>query len=144
MEISYSTILIQLVIYLYCLGALHYLVFKPILSVLRLRDGATVGKAASAEELRKEMLSMEDKIDGEVMSLRATLDEARQETTQRQRQAAEQRVLEAKSRLEKQLVEKRSVLLKESEVVRARIPQLSESVAAEVVKAVLHSKVVRL
>jgi len=142
MEINY-TLFIQLAIFIYVLVVLKYLFFDPILKILQKRDELTLGRIDAAEDYRLKMDGLKEKLDREVGQLRTSLEEQRHEATKRQREISEKKVQDAKHRVEKQLIEKRALLEQETEKMRSKVPQLGESVAKEIVDAMLGSRVVR-
>lgn len=144
MDFNLSTFLIQGGIFLYVLFVLNFLFFKPIMAILKRREEVTVGKVGAAEEYQRQIAELQEKYDSEINRLKSSLEESRHEAIKRQRDVAERKVQEAKTRLERQTAEKRALLVQEYEKVRDRIPTLSEGVAKEIVSAMLKSKVVRL
>lgn len=143
MEINY-TFLIQLGIFLYVLFTLHFLFFKPVLGVLKKREDLTVGRVEEAADFQKKMESLQTRYTTEVNSVRQSLDEQRQEAIRRSREITEKKIQEAKERVNRQTAEKRALLDQEYQKVKVKLPGLSDSVAAEVVDAMLNGKVVRL
>jgi len=138
------TLFIQLGIFLYVLTVLHFFIIRPVMKLLERRDALTTGKTDEAAGFQKQIEDLEYKIDSEIGALKNSLEEQRQDSLKRNREIAESRVSEARARVERQIEEQRAALETEMGKVRSRVPALAQSVADEIVKAVLHSKVVKL
>jgi len=142
MELN-STIWIQIGIFLYVILMLRSLFFGPIMKILDKRKELTHGRDDAASGLQKEIAEMRSKIDSEVGSLKASLEDRRHETIRRNREITEKKILDATERVEKQVSEKRIALLQEFERLQQKLPSLSESVSSEIVSALTNSRVVR-
>jgi F-type H+-transporting ATPase subunit b len=138
------TLFIQLGIFLYVLFVLHFWIIRPIMKLLQRRDALTSGRADEAAGFEKQIEDLEFKIDAQISDLKNSLDEQRQETLRRNREIAESRISEARARVERQIEEQRVGLESDAAKVRAKIPTMAQSVADEIVKTILHSKVVKL
>ncbi len=138
------TLFIQLGIFLYVLFVLHFWIIRPVMKLLQRRDALTTGRTDEAAGFEKQIEDLEFKIDTEISALKNSLDEQRQETLRRNREIAEARVSEARARVERQIEEQRSGLQADAAKVRTKIPSMAQAVADEIVKTMLHSKVVKL
>ncbi len=142
MSLDY-TLFIQLGIFLYVLFVLRALFFKPILKILNRREQLTSGRIGEAADMKKEMEQIKEHFDSEIATLRNSLEEQRHEALRRTKEIAEKKLTEAKARIERQGLEKRGLLEQDHKKLKARIPELRDSIAQEIVSAMTHSRVVR-
>lgn len=138
------TFFIQLGIFLYVLFVLHFLIIRPVMKLLERRDALTMGRVDEAVDFEKQIDELEFRIDSEVSALKVSLDEQKQDTLKRNREIAEARVAEARNRVERQIEEQRSGLEADATRVRSKVPSMAQSIADEIVKTMLQSKVVKL
>lgn len=143
MDVNWKILLIQLGIFVYCLLALHYLIFSPLMKILKRRDEMTVGKASAAEDLDAKLNTMKAQYDSQIADLRDALESSRHETLKKNRELSDAKVKQAKSRVDRQISEKRTLIEQEADRVRSKIPQLSDDLAQDILQSITNSRVVR-
>ena len=142
MEIN-STLLIQLGIYLGLIFILKILFFDPILKLLKKREALTDGKKEEASGMREKIQAIKSKFDLKMSEVKQALENQRQTELKMVKERAEKKLAEAKSKVERKLIDHQIEMEAELKRLRAQLPQLSSEISNEITKAILGAKVVQ-
>ncbi|MBN8553858.1 MAG: hypothetical protein J0L93_00255 [Deltaproteobacteria bacterium] len=138
-----STLLIQLGIYLGLIFILKILFFDPILKLLNKREALTEGKKEEASGMREKITAIRIKFDSKMSEVKQSLEGQRQIELKMVKERAEQKLSEAKSKVERKLIDHQIEMEAELKRLRGQLPQLSSEISNEITKAILGAKVVR-
>ncbi|MDB5037116.1 MAG: hypothetical protein JWQ35_644 [Bacteriovoracaceae bacterium] len=143
MEINF-TLVIQIGIYLVLFFILKAYYFKPILALLKKRESLTVGKLDEVSDLTKKMEGLRAEYESRMKAARESMESHRMEALQRIRQNSEEKIHQAKIKLEKSLSDHQEALEREAKIIRTKFATLAVDLKKEIEGAILSSRVVRL
>jgi F-type H+-transporting ATPase subunit b len=137
MEINPVLIAIQLVPFLVVLVGLHFIIFKPMLQILREREKRIVHDRREAEAMQDDVHQKMDELEGRLADARAQANAERRQLREEIRERSEEILGEAREEADRIVDQARAEIGREREAAQRTLAEESETLAREVATSVI-------
>lgn len=132
-----SLIALQMVPFLVTLGALYFIIFKPMLGYLEAREQVIQGDQAEAERLQKELDEKMTDYETRLAAARRQVTELRARLRSEAQADADDRIAEAQAQADAKVAEAVAVIHQERDAARGQLEATARALASDISARVL-------